>query len=171
MKRCICFLGLLVLAYSVHGQSNDSQILMAKNAKLIVVGEIEFIDMQPRFQGFTTVGGASQVVVFRIVKVLFGSYGEKQLRVDYQIAFDKVLPKYKYDLGKKIVLLIEREKSSTACSPEEMVFNDKGLKEIRVPEYFRKYLTSPCYVGSDGMSIVATKEELTAVDWIVSNKQ
>jgi hypothetical protein len=155
------------LAIGSTGQAQQqSQILIAHRATLIAVGEVVYVAKPlPLLTMISHTN--SQVVVYRLAKVLKGAHESQFVKVKYEFALDQPgLPSMPFSTGSKVILLLSRREDSSNCYEAALT---EGFKyDVNSNPEFRKYNGVPCYMSRPVFAIAATVEEIEAIEWLLS---
>jgi hypothetical protein len=137
----------------------SSQLLKARKAKLIAVGEV--IYRGKILASFSTHPGSTwQTVVFKLDEVLKGEEKGKYLRV----AFFTEKELGAFTKGDKLILVLD-DKSDSGCgeNADPIVIKKEGNKTLRTvgnSSAFKEYETSSCYYAYPESVYDASDEEL-----------
>jgi hypothetical protein len=156
------------LAISSTSQAQQqSQILVAHRATLIAVGEVVYVAKPLPL--ITMISHTNtQVVVYRLAKVLKGARESQFVKVKYEFALDQPgLPSTPFSTGSKVILLLSRLEDSTNCY--EATLTERFKYDVNSNPEFRKYNGVPCYMSRPVIAIAATDEEIEAVEWLLRN--
>jgi hypothetical protein len=158
---------LLLQSNVVTGQTSGSQILMARNAKLIIIGEVEYLAKRP--PTITTAAHVDyQTVVYRVHEVLKGTYTEKLMKVGIGVALDNPgLPESIFRKETKFILILERQEDEEDCY--EQIW--ESFAEFKTPPEFKKYEKLPCFHIDREAAIEANDEEVEAIKWLVGSTE
>ncbi len=152
----------------IIAQIDRSQILLARESSFIVVAKPVHVD-SPRLPGFSTVGGVRQVAAFEISEVLFGKSQVSRILVDFLVDPRGKGISEKLTNGGHWILILQEQRPSKACLPEEMVFSN-GLNKIEVKNPFKEYLNVSCYDAREVRPIPANLQEVKAMKWLIKRK-
>lgn len=149
----ICLLSPPVIGMA---QTNDSHVLLARNADVILIGELAYLGKSPysREPSFilplTNVASEDQTVVVRVRDVLKGGYRSTFMKVSVVFGVELLtMPTLDLKEERPYILLLKREETPGAC------------EELKHKEYQQL----PCYSISREAVIIATTEEVQAFKW------
>jgi hypothetical protein len=156
----ICFLSPPVTGIQ---QNSGSQVLLARNADIILIGEVVYLGKSPYSREPSVmlrpsnVASENQTVVFQVRDTLKGGYKQPFIKIDVAFSVELLtMPTLTLKDETPYILLVKREETPTAC------------EELKIKEYQQL----PCYRISREAVIIATNEDVEAFKWLVnaSNK-
>lgn len=150
-----------VLSPPVTGiaQTNHSHVLLARNADMILIGEVTYLGKSPYSREsslilpLTNVASEDQTVVFRVRDVLKGGYSPSFLKLSVVFGVELLtIPTLALKEKRTYILLLRREDAPSAC------------EELKI----RDYQQLPCYRISREAVIIATTDEVQAFKWFAN---
>ncbi len=148
---------LLVLCVLARPQTFGSQVLVARHANLVLIGDIVYMD--EAFPMLTTAAHINhQVVVVRVREVLKGRVTGRFVNVRFGFGMDSKLSESVFQKGNRIIILLEQPISRETCT----FLGSTDATNI--------YSEASCHSAWTNAAWLATDEEVAAVKWLVKKR-